>query len=138
MVAAACVLLPYILRRRSSHVILMRVQVSLGSAKSSVVLARWNCLLMAIACVLPVSESGSKPPEAQRCVACFPCAERHECLRRALSLDGWRHVTFIDDGLMALTSLRGVASLNLQVNAAPLSSLFALLHCCTGHGHAPG
>lgn len=37
------------------------------------------------------------------------------CLQRALSLDGWRHVTFIDDGLMALTSLRGVASLNLQV-----------------------
>ena len=33
---------------------------------------------------------------------------------RALSLDGWRHVTFIDDGLGALTALRGVASLNLQ------------------------
>ena len=35
-------------------------------------------------------------------------------LRRALSLDGWRHVTFIDDGLGALTALSGVASLNLQ------------------------
>ena len=31
-----------------------------------------------------------------------------------MSLDGWRHVTFIDDGLGALTALRGVASLNLQ------------------------
>lgn len=35
-------------------------------------------------------------------------------LRRALSLDGWRHVAFIDDGLGALTALSGVASLNLQ------------------------
>ena len=38
--------------------------------------------------------------------------------RRALSLDGWRHVAFIDDGLGALTALRGVASLNLQGCAA--------------------
>ena len=47
----------------------------------------------------------------------FLC-EQHKisslCLCRALSLDGWRHVTFIDDGLGALTALRGVASLNLQ------------------------
>lgn len=40
---------------------------------------------------------------------------------RALSLDGWRHVTFIDDGLMALTSLKGVASLNLQARPLPPS-----------------
>jgi hypothetical protein len=35
-------------------------------------------------------------------------------VRSALSLDGWRHVAFIDDGLLALTALRGVAALNLQ------------------------
>ncbi len=44
-------------------------------------------------------------------------------------MDGWRHVAFIDDGLGALTSLRGVASLNLQgCTALTDKGLHALAH----------
>ncbi len=33
---------------------------------------------------------------------------------RALSLDGCRHLPFIDDGLLAVHTLVGIATLNLQ------------------------
>ena len=56
--------------------------------------------------------AGSQCPMFWRVLGQTVCESVESC--RALSLDGWRHVTFIDDGLGALTALRGVASLNLQ------------------------
>ena len=73
-----------------------------------------------------VQDSCQRPCYFQGVLCCMPGAAMWACWgrvcegfspwpSRALSLDGWRHVAFIDDGLLALTALRGVAALNLQV-----------------------